>query len=58
MAKPKKTVDIVEEKDTIVSEPLIIKVMTRDTKKVIKIDANLCPEYKTKYLHCMGNEFV
>jgi len=40
--------------DTI---PDIIRVMDRNTKQVIKIDANKCPDFKEKYLHCSGKEF-
>ena len=56
MARPKKEVEIIEEK--IILAPDIIRVMDRETRQVIKIDANKCPEYKTKYLHCMGKEFL
>lgn len=34
------------------------KVMCRETGEIIVINAETCPEWKTKYLHCSGAEFA
>ena len=56
MVRPKKIVEITGEKNIV--EPLMLRVMTRDTKKVIIIDGNKDTEWKTKYLHPTGKEFI
>ena len=57
MNRPKKVVENVEETIEVIGESLILKVMDRDTKKVIKIDWNKEKDWKTKYLHASGKEF-
>ncbi len=61
MPRPKKVVEeptenVVEIVDNE-NDSLILKVMDRDTKKVIKIDWNKEKDWKTKYLHASGKEF-
>lgn len=61
MVRPKKIVEettqnIVESVE-ISTDPLILRVMDRETKKVIKIDWNKEKDWKTKYLHATGKEF-
>lgn len=41
-----------------IKEPLMLRVMDRVTKKVIKIDGNIEKDWKTKYLHATGKEFI
>lgn len=60
MPRPKKVLETTENiVETIDNEndSLILKVMDRDTKKVIKIDGNKEKDWKTKYLHATGKEF-
>jgi len=33
------------------------KVMCRETGEIMVINADTCPDWKTKYLHCSGVEF-
>ncbi len=53
MGRPKKE----EEETKEVKESLMIRVMDRETRKIIKIDANKENDWMTKYLHASGKEF-
>ena len=57
MGRPKKIVENVQEIVEVIGDSLILKVMDRDTKKVIKIDGNKEKDYKPKCLHASGKEF-
>lgn len=39
-------------------EPLMLRVMDRGIKKVIIIDWSIEKDWKTKYLHPTGKEFI